>query len=36
MKRKYGIINRDISNFDKFGFKMGVISIDAVVTDSEI
>ncbi|RYN85704.1 hypothetical protein AA0119_g13201 [Alternaria tenuissima] len=35
MKAKYGIIYEDMYNFDEFGFLMGKISSQLVVTGSE-
>jgi hypothetical protein len=35
IKAKYGIINKDIYNFDEVGFQMGVIGSRMVITGSE-
>jgi hypothetical protein len=35
MKAKYSIINKDIYNFNKAGFQMGVIGSRMVITGSE-
>jgi len=34
-KAKYGILDKDVYNFNKAGFLIGIISTGAVVTDSE-
>jgi hypothetical protein len=34
-KAKYGIQDEDTYNFDESGFMMGVISTEAVITDSD-
>ena len=35
MKAEYGIVDKDMYNFDETGFQMGVISSGMVVTGSE-